>query len=219
MQQIYNVGKAGSNGTEVVANPTLSGNEAELTSIGISGTNFKIPSGGGSGGTITPNPGYNIEQTTLESLGIDNNNYNMPTGLGKLSLSHRLEVYADKWIDFGTDGYYTNKDNSIYMEKIKVIGGFGGGSTDSTKVLLPVSNGYYPFVEEVGYLYFNILFTEVDMTGEAPVINSSKYIFELEAIYDETLTRYVWKGRLMNLTDFSYVDMKNDLSISFYYYY
>src|SRR5699024_10069102 len=31
----------------VVANPTLSGNEAELTGIEVAGTKYKVPSGGG----------------------------------------------------------------------------------------------------------------------------------------------------------------------------
>src|SRR5699024_10700168 len=39
----------GGGGTTVVANPTLSGSEAELTGLEVAGTKYKVPSGGGGG--------------------------------------------------------------------------------------------------------------------------------------------------------------------------
>lgn len=40
-----------SGGTEVVANPTLSGSESDLTGLEVAGTKYKVPTGGSGGGT------------------------------------------------------------------------------------------------------------------------------------------------------------------------
>lgn len=53
-------------GTTVVANPTLSGSEAELTGLEVAGTKYKVPQGGGGGGTIFAYWGKSSQNDTGE---------------------------------------------------------------------------------------------------------------------------------------------------------
>ena len=50
-----------------VANPTLTGTEADLNSLTINGTKYKIPSGGGSGGDYIAGTGINITDKTISA--------------------------------------------------------------------------------------------------------------------------------------------------------
>lgn len=45
----------GGGGTEVVANPTLAGTEADLTGLQVGDTKYKVPAGGGGGGALVVN--------------------------------------------------------------------------------------------------------------------------------------------------------------------
>ncbi len=80
---------ASGGGTEVVANPVLSGSETALTGLEVAGTKYKVPSGGSGGGT----------QLYKHELETDNQYYNLIT-----CISNRQEKYnniQDIFDDFG----------------------------------------------------------------------------------------------------------------------
>lgn len=64
-------------GTEVVANPSLSGTETDLTGLEVAGTKYKVPSGGGT--EVVANPAEDATEE-LTKLQVGSSVYSIPSG-------------------------------------------------------------------------------------------------------------------------------------------
>lgn len=84
----------GGGGTAVVANPTLSGTEEELTGLEVAGTKYKVPSVGGT--EVVANNGEPTTET-LTTLKIGDTNYEVQQGGGgtPIGAGYTLSITSD----------------------------------------------------------------------------------------------------------------------------
>ena len=69
----------GGTGTEVEANPTLSGSEADLTAIKVGGTKYKVPQGS-TGTEVEANPTLSGSEADLTAIKVGGTKYKVPQG-------------------------------------------------------------------------------------------------------------------------------------------
>lgn len=114
-----------SGGTKVVANPSLSGAERNLTGLEVAGTKYKVPSGGSGGG------GTQLYMHVIE--GTDNNGetitVNLLTTLGS-EMSSIEDLGKEPILSVGFDAFIGNcictfDGGVLYIEHVNVVeGGF-----------------------------------------------------------------------------------------------
>ena len=82
----------GGGGTEVVANPTLAGTEADLTGIQVGETKYKVPN---PGTTVVANPTLAGTESDLVGLQVGDTKYKVPAGGGGTSAPKLVAPLAE----------------------------------------------------------------------------------------------------------------------------
>ena len=118
--------------SKVVANPTLSGDEATLEGAEIDGVKYKIPQGGGSGGETPPLYEHNINLWCTTKT-IDINFSYLSTNETELTIDDILSIYNGKNVGcyglYSFDGkigylnYFSSYNNTIEVHYIAVFNG------------------------------------------------------------------------------------------------